>query len=437
MKYSSLLLALCLLFGCNTYQRHTNHPAVQTMLDWYGFALRADRYTEGFKSPVAARAYAYTGIAAWEAARATTEMQNTQSLKQQFPDIAFPAPTPGVAYHLPSVLTGCYNHMFELMFLGNPRNIEQERKALFKRMTETNAAQAAPKTIEESLLFGRATAAAVFAWAATDSIGHQGHLHNYDITYAPPPGDSVWEPCRDFPTPSLLPHWGQTRPFTIKTEDYTAAPPIPYSEVPGSMMHKQALELFVINSPLSDENMHIAEFWSDDHPSLTFSSSGRWISISNQVIGQEHTDPEKALKTYLLTGIAISDALTTCWFSKYKYQLLRPETYVRRTMQPNWRPIMHTPPSPSYPSGHAQCASAAAEVLAYVWGDAFAFTDRSHEGRTEFSSAPRTYSSFRAMAEESAYSRIALGVHFRIDCEEGTRLGQEVGKAVIQKIMNQ
>ena len=34
------------------------------------------------------------------------------------------------------------------------------------------------------------------------------------------------------------------------------------------------------------------------------------------------------------------------------------------------------------------------------------------------------------MSEENAYSRIYLGVHFRMDCSEGVRMGYQVGRRV-------
>jgi len=34
------------------------------------------------------------------------------------------------------------------------------------------------------------------------------------------------------------------------------------------------------------------------------------------------------------------------------------------------------------------------------------------------------------MAEENAFSRVPLGVHIKIDCTEGYRLGYEISNAV-------
>lgn len=69
-------------------------------------------------------------------------------------------------------------------------------------------------------------------------------------------------------------------------------------------------------------------------------------------------------------------------------------------------------------------------MLADLYGDTYNMVDRCHEGRTEFISAPRAFNSFFAMAEENAYSRIPLGVHFEMDAVEGLNLGYGVGSKV-------
>ena len=57
-------------------------------------------------------------------------------------------------------------------------------------------------------------------------------------------------------------------------------------------------------------------------------------------------------------------------------------------------------------------------------------TDRSHEYNKIFNGTPRPYASFKAMAEENALSRLYIGVHYRMDCEEGLRLGYIIGERV-------
>jgi hypothetical protein len=59
-------------------------------------------------------------------------------------------------------------------------------------------------------------------------------------------------------------------------------------------------------------------------------------------------------------------------------------------------------------------------------------TDDSHKGRTEFVSKARTYTNFAELGVEDAYSRLPLGVHFRMDCDEGLRLGYLAALRVTQ-----
>lgn len=415
-------------FDSKTTRRKTD-PAVAVMLDWHVYGLVAERFTEGYRVPVSARVYAYIGLAGWEAALPALPGE-WQSMAHHFPGLQLPTPEPGANYHLPTVLNACYGVVFKKFYLAAPRNIEQERRILEEKWTRQALLEIDSQTWQRSAEFGAKVAEAVYEWSATDSLGHMANLHNYDRSYTLTSGAGAWKPCEDFPMPALLPHWGNTRTFIINPEKYIASPLPPFSTEPQSIYYAQALEIYTVNSPLSPENQWVAEFWGDDLPGLTFSSAARWISISNQVIEQEALAPEKALETYLRVGFAISDAAVSCWKSKYTYNLLRPETYIRQVFQADWRPIVHTPSFPAYPSGHAMLSAAAAEVLTNLYGQQYEMTDNSHKGRTEFKGKPRHFHSFYEMAFESASSRIPMGAHFRIDCDEGTRLGLMIGKEV-------
>ncbi len=405
-------------------------PSVALMLDWHDYALLAERRCEGYRAPVVARIYAYSGLAAWEAARPVLGGEALPSFASQFNGLKLPAPDPSQSLHLPTVLNACYSNIFLKFFLFAPRDVEQKRLSLEQEWATKLQGEIDSATYLASADFGKKMALAIYDWSASDTVGHMAYLHNYDGNYSPPAGTAFWQPCEDFPMPPLLPRWAKSRCFVINPEDFIATPPPPFSMEPQSPYYVQALEVYTINSPLSPENQWIAEFWSDDLPGLTFTSAGRWVSISNQVIRLEKPAPIKALETYLQIGFALNDATVACWISKYRYNLLRPETFIRRTIQPDWRPVVHTPSHPSYPSGHAMIAAAAAEVLTNLYGKHYDLTDRSHENRSEFKGKPRRFHSFYEMAFENAASRIALGVHYRMDCDEGTRLGLGIGKEV-------
>ncbi|HNM27943.1 MAG TPA: vanadium-dependent haloperoxidase, partial [Saprospiraceae bacterium] len=153
----------------------------------------------------------------------------------------------------------------------------------------------------------------------------------------------------------------------------------------------------------------------------------------------EKPDLQTAVVCNAKLGLALNDAGVGAWNSKYYYNVERPETYIRRVIDPNWHtnldnPITGdkgiTPSFPAYPSGHATFGAAGAEVLASMFGYAYAMTDRCHETRGEFIGKPRTFGSFYEMAQENGWSRVPLGVHFRMDAEEGVRYGTEIGRQV-------
>jgi hypothetical protein len=230
--------------------------------------------------------------------------------------------------------------------------------------------------------------------------------------------------------PALLPYWGKVRPFIIKTENFLARPLPVFSSQPNSFYHTQAMEIISLSKPLTSENRWIAQFWNDDRPGLTFTPAGHWLSITNQVIEKEKPSIEKALVTYMKIGFALSDAMVACWNSKYHYNMERPESYIRRNITNEWRPYSPSPSFPSYPSGHSMMGAAAAAVLTKLYGENYHMVDESHANLEEFDTRPREFTSFDQMSKENALSRLLLGVHFRMDCEEGLRLGDLIGNDV-------
>ena len=141
---------------------------------------------------------------------------------------------------------------------------------------------------------------------------------------------------------------------------------------------------------------------------------------------------EVLVETLFRMGLALNDATVFVWSKKYIYNVERPDTYIRRNVNKNWEPLHHTPNFPSYPSGHATFGAAAGEVLKAIFGNKIQFTDRSHETKKEFNGTPRKFTTIDAMVNENALSRLYLGVHYRMDCEEGLNVGKIIGKKAVE-----
>ena len=315
-------------------------------------------------------------------------------------------------------------------------------ETLQKRHEEQFRAEVGVDVYERSRNHGEAVAAAIWEWSKTDTYTHDYYKDNvgdYDWTSNyNKPGD--WEPTRVGDKNGLFPEFGKGRTFAINESLKLCRPPLKHSEETNSQLYAQALEVYSQNTPtMSYQSQWVAEFWSDDLLQLTFSPPARWIAIANQVYANERTSLQTALVANAKIGLALNDAAVGCWNSKYHYNVERPETYIRRVIDDSWNTNLHnpitgenglTPDFPAYPSGHATFGAAAAEALASVFGYSYGMVDNCHKQRVEFIGTPRVFSSFEEMALENGWSRVPLGVHYRMDSEEGVRYGKEIGRRV-------
>ncbi len=424
---TALLLGVC---TCTTEQQAAepaNHrAAARIALEWNKLLLELERHTLGYRAPVSSRAFAYIEMAAYESA--LPALEGYFSLTNLCPGYLPIAPPAEGRYHLPVALNAAYAHILYRFFPTAPGKVLGKITALEAAHQPLVSEGVDAATAQQSALFGKAVAEAVWQFSVLDSTGHNGFLHNYDHSFSPCAEVGCWQPDGDLRTPALLPHWGSVRSFLTKNHDIKANPPIVFEEKPISTFHTEAMEVFSVSQARSKEDLWIAEFWSDDLPGLTVTPAGRWMSITNQALKEAALPFPEMMETYLKTAWALCDASIVCWEAKYRYQLERPGQYIRRNIRADWSPLHDNPSFPSYPSGHATFGAAAAEVLTAQLGSHFALTDRTHEGRDEFASQPRHFESFEAMAQENAFSRLLMGVHYRMDCEEGLRLGKAVGQ---------
>lgn len=414
-------------------------------LRWNKFLLETERYTHGYRPTISSRTMAYIGVTAYEAVIPGKSGQ-FRSIASQLPGLEVLEVTHGVEYNWELVLNAAYERAFQYYFETAPTEQQSKMISLANTIYDKIGTSDPIEVRQRSITHGRKVADAVYYWSSIDEFGHEGYKRNNDPNYRPPSGEGLWQPTFPDFAPALSPRWGSVRTF-VADEDDKCDPPLPYSEDPNSQLYAQALETRNLVNRIKQGHNHedqwIAEFWSDDCPIVTFTPAGRWIAIGNQIVESGHIDNmEKALYMYAKLGIALCDAGIKSWGEKYRFNYLRPIDYIRNVLgDSSWNTIMcpdgahfFTPPFPTYPSGHATFSGAAGTVLANVMGHNFPMTDRCHEGRTEFLGTPRSYNNFEEMCEENAYSRIPIGVHFRMDSEAGTKLGKQIGMKVNTEI---
>ncbi len=135
----------------------------------------------------------------------------------------------------------------------------------------------------------------------------------------------------------------------------------------------------------------------------------QWTPILDRLIETYDLNPLHAARTLQITQAAIQDAFIITWSLKYHFDIARPYQ-----LDPKLKTVIPTPPHPAYPSGHSVVSGCAETVLSYFF--------------------PGEATRLKDIAKEASNSRVLGGIHFPIDCDEGLRLGKQIGNEIIKRI---
>ena len=206
-------------------------------------------------------------------------------------------------------------------------------------------------------------------------------------------------------------------PYAVNTPEYAAD----YNEIKGMGAS--------VNSTRTADQTQIGLFWLENSPL-------GWNRIARNLIQQKGMDAVEAAHVLGILHMALADANISSLEAKYYYKYWRPITAVQMgdsdgnsstTGDASFSILAPpTPPIPDYPSNHAVNGGAASQVLTDFFGSNVSFTANS----SSLASVTRSFSSFKAAANENALSRIYVGFHFRNAVEKGEAQGLLIGDYV-------
>ena len=449
----------------------------QFVAQWMRTTLAFAR-NERLGAPVASRISAYTSIAIFEG-YASDSRTSLRSLSAQLNGLrALPKPLQPRALDGATVAAEAVRVVLDsLMRDGSPATRRTLDSLAEAQVVQRAKAGVATSDVEASRRHGRLIAAALLAWAATDSFyatrgrtwtvsGHRGEWVNTanvsqfvpqtlsgesdlvqfsnpevhtDAENVTAKGTFVNRPKSQGPTTLPVfnptrptePHWGHLRPFVLVTGDECAPPPPPqYSEAPGSAFYRMGKQFHDTVRALTPAQRGTALFWADN-PVATGTPGFHWVSVLSQMVSRRQLTADQSAELYALTSIGIADAFISCWREKYRSMVVRPETWVRRVLDPAFTTVIATPPFPEYTSGHSAQSAAAVNVMISALGDTIPFVDST---QVDIGQAPREFASFSAALSEVAVSRMYAGVHYFPAVEEGLTQGRCVAKRVLTLI---
>lgn len=313
------------------------------------------------------------------------------------------------------------------------------RRAAADRLLREALDRIAPGEAREAgAALGRAVGAAAVARRRGDGYNRRH----------PFPGSAVPGRWRPTPPDHATSGYTETRPFLFR--DLDDADPVPPPALGGEdylIGVDTTRRLGALVAPArTEEQTGAAIFWAYNLPQRGF------IHLAARLLA-EHPRPlgvvEEA-RVMSQVASAMADAAVLVWAEKARYLFWRPITAIREggfgvSADPEWRPLLDTPPHPDHSAGHAADCHTGAAVLQALFGrEVGAITYAAQLGPAEGDGTARDtgadarsgtgagtgerrrYPSLAAAAEECGRSRIWAGVHFPAAVEEARRLGAAI-----------
>jgi len=282
-------------------------------------------------------------------------------------------------------------------------------------------------SVDKGVAWGQQVADAIWTWRSTDGF-----------TPPPPPflgGTAIgqWRPTPPAFAPGVNLQVATMTPWVIAYPSQFRAPGPPALDSPlyAQVYNETKIWGSSTSSLRTADQTLLSQFWDSRSANYFWNQVGLQLAANQDMTLLDHARLFAALNT------AMFDSLIGCFDSKYHFVFWRPVTAIQlgdsdpnlnTAGDPNWTPLIVTPPHPEYPSAHSCISSGGATVLAQFFGANTPFFVQSDT----MPGVTRSFTSFDDALQEIADARVFGGIHFRTATNDGRALGTAVGNYVLQ-----
>jgi hypothetical protein len=383
--------------------------------DWNKALLQALITPPAVAAPLAQRSAAIVQAAVFDA---------VNGIERRYTPIhVVPAAPPGASQRAAAV-QAAYASLVHL-FPSQTATFDQQRSISMINISSGSAAENS-ESIERGVEWGQAVADAIWAWRSTDGFS------NVPAPYLGGVAPGQWRPTPPAFAPGLAPQLAVMTPWAILfPSQFRPSGPasLTSSQYAADFNETKSMGGATSSARTADETLYV-KFWNSTSP------AGFFDPVATSLAAERHLTLSEESRLLALLNMSLADAIIGCWDAKYAYSSWRPVTAIQlagtdvnpdTTADPNWAPLIVTPPFPEYPSAHSCVSGAATRILSNYFGENTAFSVSS-DGMP---GVVRYFSDFSAAIDEIKNARVFGGIHFRTACNDGQTLGGLIGDYIL------
>jgi hypothetical protein len=433
-SFFTLVVSALIFSSCkekkNDYVKVMHNPLLyNNVMHKLNFVVIYDIFTP----PVAARVFAYSNLAAYEVlANGSKKITSLQGKVKGLNNI--PRPPKNVKIDFP------FASLIAFLKVGDNLTFSGDTMKMLVDSVKTLAKDSGmpDDMFYASVQYGSEVADSIMLWSKKDN-----YAETRGSTFAVSNLEGHWAPTPPGYFSGVEPQWATLRCMVMDSANmFPPPPPTPFSKDPGSAFYNMALDVMNTGNKLDSTQKWIANFWDcnafklhvEGHAMFAtkaMSPAGHWMEVIGTVSHNNNADFYKTVSAYTGASIGIYDAFICCWYTKYKTDVIRPETYINRYIDQSWMPYLQTPPFPEYNSAHSTISAAAATVLREIYNNNTSFRDSSERN---WGWPDRIFKSTDEAALEVSLSRFYGGIHYRKSVTSAYEQGKKIGYLVMSKL---
>ncbi len=405
---SSLLLSGCGLEPDTLSVTSTTADAVlgeNSIVTWNRTAQRLILDTSLKGSQAASQYLAYVNVAIYEAVNAVVGTFEPYAL-----DLVAPPET-----SLDAAVASAAAHVLRAKLPGLAGEIDAAYAAALDAIPDSQA-----KT--DGVALGDAAGAGVLALRTDDNVEAS------DPVTLPAAGPGVWQPL---PGQTPLAPWARhARPWTLRSIDqFRPRGPLSLTSAQWATEYNEVKTLGCRTcAARTPEMTEVGLFWSEN-------TMATWSRAIQRLAVERNLDVIDTARYFALSFMAIADANTACWDTKFTFNFWRPEMAIHLgdtdgnpLTEPDtaWVPLLATPAHPDYTSGHACQTGAATQVIRLLFG---AHVDYSVDSLVTHTT--HSFTRWDGALREVNDARVWSGIHTRTADEHGGIIGVSVARQAV------